>query len=322
MTNFLVSSAGRRGALVEILKSIAQPAGGEVTAIDMSPLSAAGHLADRLELVPRVDAAEFVDAVLDIAVRHDIDVVIPTIDPEIEVFARSRDVFAQHGVDVWAPSVRTAQLGFDKWDLHSWLVTHDFPTVATHQAGDPACRALEGPLVAKPRSGSSSIGVMLGLTADTIPADLARDFIVQSRAPGIELTVDFGVGADGQFLGAVPRHRLETRAGEVSKGVTVRNAKVEDLAERVAMSLPGMYGVANLQMFFDAESDQAVVIEINPRFGGGYPLSHAAGADLITAMLESHSRSATRVPVDWEAGVTMLRYDDAVFLRGPVDSPP
>ena len=88
MTNFLVSSAGRRGALVGILKRVAN--GGDVTSTDSSGLSAAGHLSDHFEIVPCVDSPEFID-VIQIAQRHE--------------------------VDVWAPSVRVAEPGFDKWRL-------------------------------------------------------------------------------------------------------------------------------------------------------------------------------------------------------------
>ena len=126
--------------------------------------------------------------------------------------------------------------------------------------------------------------------------------------------MDFAVQGNGRCLGAVPRQRLETRAGEVSKGVTVRIPEVEQITQELAARLPGMYGVGNVQLFFDANSRSTKVIEINPRFGGGYPLSHAAGADFITGMLEPR-RDVDLPPLTWEAGVTMLRYDAEVFVR-------
>ena len=318
MTNFLVSSAGRRGALVDILKSVAMKhGGGRVVAIDASPLSAAGHLADHFETVPRVDSRDFVESVLDVVSRNAVDVVIPTIDSEIARYAENRERFAQEGADVWAPSAESARLTLDKWDLFNWLTENDVPTVETFQADDSRWRTIEGPVVAKPRSGSSSLGIHLKASVDDLPSDLSSDYIVQARAAGVELTVDFGVDREGRFLGAVPRQRLEVRAGEVSKAVTVPNPEAERIAEALATELPGMYGVANVQMFFDPDAGSAKVIEVNPRFGGGYPLSHAAGADFITAMLESSPSRLT-----WEAGLTMLRFDSAVFVEpGPIIQP-
>ena len=317
MTSFLVSSAGRRGALVVILKSIAHQTGGTVTATDASPLSAAGQLADQFELVPRLDTDGFVDAVLDVAKRNAADVVVPTIDPEIAVYALNRDRFAESGIDVWGPSSETARLGFDKWLFYAWLVKHGIPTVTTYQASDIRWRELRGPVVAKPRSGSSSVGITFRPSVDGLPTHMPNDYIVQTVATGVEITVDFAI-KDGQFLGAVPRQRLETRAGEVSKGVTVRIPEVEQVAHDLAVRLPGMYGVGNIQMFFDAKTRSAKVIEINPRFGGGYPLTHAAGADFVTAMLDP-GLGRIQLPLKWDSDVTMLRYDDAVFVRNTAD---
>ena len=314
MTNFLVSSAGRRGALVQILKGIARDlGGGKVMAIDASPMSAAGHLADHFEIVPRINSGDFVDSVLEVASRNHIDVIIPTIDPEISLYAESRERFAQRRIDVWAPSLSTANLGFDKWALFNWLRANSIPTVETFEATDPTWKLIDGPVVAKPRSGSSSVGVICAASIDELPAGLSEDYIVQRMATGVELTVDFGVDRAGNFLGAVPRQRLEVRAGEVSKGVTVRVPEAERITELLAAELPGMYGVANVQMFFDEDSGTANVIEINPRFGGGYPLAHAAGADFVTALLEPAPVS-TRPKLEWSSGMTMLRYDSAIFL--------
>lgn len=313
MTNFLISSAGRRGALVQILQAIARADGGTVTAIDVSPLSSAGHLADHFEIVPRVDSDAFVDAVLDTCVRREIDVVIPTIDPEIAIYAHDRKRFTDFGIDVWVPSVECAQLGFDKWAFHEWLVGQGLPTVETHEAFDARWKGIVGPVVAKPRYGSSSVGVIFHRTVDGFSSGLPADYLVQPAATGLEMTVDFAM-KDGQFLGAVPRQRLETRSGEVSKSVTMHIPEAEGIVERIAMSLPGMYGIGNVQLFFDEASGGVTVIELNPRFGGGYPLTHAAGADFVTAML-ADAPDGSRSAATWDHGVTMLRYDDAVFVR-------
>jgi carbamoyl-phosphate synthase large subunit len=139
--------------------------------------------------------------------------------------------------------------------------------------------------------------------------------VVQATAPGDEYTVDVLVQRDGRCVCTVPRRRLEVRAGEVSKGVTVRNAAIEHLTKDVAERLPGAYGVLNIQLFHDPATGNVQVIEINPRFGGGYPLSQRAGAPLARWLLEEVAglpSSATNQ--EWRAGVVMLRFDDAVFV--------
>jgi carbamoyl-phosphate synthase large subunit len=314
-TTWLLSSAGRRGGLVNLLKRVPEShSGNRVVTVDASPLSAAGRLADSFELVPRADSPSFVDEILRIAKFHQADIVIPTIDPELEVYSRSRQRFAAADVGIWVSAPEVTRLGADKWDLYHWLIQKGFPTVATVERGSIASAGVAGPVVAKPRSGSSSIGVVV---ADSIAdIDLGRlgpEYLIQQRAPGIELTVDFAVDKHGEFLGAVPRRRLEVRAGEVSKGVTVKVAEVEELVRDLALTLPGAYGVLNVQIFFEPDSGALNIIEINPRFGGGYPLSHEAGADFITALLRSDH--GERCSVSWEPGTVMLRYDEGAFYR-------
>jgi len=134
-------------------------------------------------------------------------------------------------------------------------------------------------------------------------------------ASGEEHTVDILIGRGGEVLCAVPRRRIEVRGGEVSKGVTVRNPAIEDVAVRLAGALPGAFGVINVQLFHDANGEIAV-LEINARFGGGYPLSARAGANYPRWILESLCGLESTARSDqWQSGLTMLRYDAEVFVR-------
>ena len=118
----------------------------------------------------------------------------------------------------------------------------------------------------------------------------------------------------GEVVETVPRRRIEVRAGEVSKGRTERHDAAMKVAGRVAERLDGLRGPMNVQIFCDGEDVN--VIEINPRFGGGYPLSHHAGAHMARWMLEEHfGLPCTAGDESWEDGVVMLRYDEAVFAR-------
>lgn len=314
MITSLVSSGGRRGALVEILKHSPQSTEpNRVVVVDASKLSAAGRLADVYRIVPRVDSPDFISSVLSIASETATEVVIPTIDPEIAVYAKHKDEFCRAGVNVWVSSCAVAELGWDKWLLFNWLRNHGFPTVNTEEATGLATSSLSGPVVSKPRSGSASIGVQFAKSVAALHRDdIGPGYIVQEQAPGIELTVDFAVSNRGDVLGLIPRRRLEVRAGEVSKAVTVHIPLVEQLVRDLVSSLEGAYGVLNAQIFYDPEYQRVNIIELNPRFGGGYPLSHNAGADLITALYRSDS--GVKQEVTWQPGHVMLRYDTAAFF--------
>ena len=123
------------------------------------------------------------------------------------------------------------------------------------------------------------------------------------------MLVDF----NGQVKSVVPRLRLETRAGEVSKGMTVKNQAIISAAKIIAESLPGAVGCLTIQCFL-TEDGGLKFIEINPRFGGGFPLTIEAGADFPRWIIEMMQGRDPEIGIDqWQDGIVMLRYDDAVF---------
>jgi carbamoyl-phosphate synthase large subunit len=114
----------------------------------------------------------------------------------------------------------------------------------------------------------------------------------------------------------VPRHRIETRDGEISKGRTVKNSAIISEGRRLAEALPGAFGAITAQCFVTAQGEIRF-IEINPRFGGGFPLSAAAGADFPGWLIRLATGEDPDIAIDgWRDGVTMLRYDEAFFLDG------
>lgn len=311
-TTWMLSSGGRRGALLQLLKDT--PRGSRCVVTDASPLSAAGWMADAFKLVPPVRNPDFVEETLEFAVAQGVTRIVPTIDPELPVFAENRRLFEQQGIDVLVSTPEVVALSSDKWLFAQWLEAEGLPAPRTVEYKEGWKVALDGPLVAKPRGGSSSKGVRTFVSRDQLAtASLTPDYIVQEAATGTEVTVDFAVDRSGAFLGAVPRVRLEVRAGEVSKGVTRNIPKVEELTRSFAEALPGAFGVLNVQMFYDFERDEASLIELNARVGGGFPLSAAAGANFFESFSEGSPEPADYI---WERDLTMLRYDQAVFVPG------
>jgi carbamoyl-phosphate synthase large subunit len=318
--NFLVSSAGRRGELVQILRETISRLGrvGGVYCIDRSRLSAAGQIADGFDLVPSISDPSFVDEVLRVCAVRKISHLIPTIDTELAVYAENREAFADAGVHVWVSTPEVIQIAQDKRLTNQWLTEQGLP--APHQVDlATALRTpeLTYPVIAKPAHGSSSIGlVRIDDPARLGTLDARLDYVVEQVASGDEFTVDVWVDNDGVCRAAVPRRRLEVRAGEVSKGVTVREESLMALATDVVNALPGARGVLNVQIFSDADSGVQQVIEINARFGGGFPLSWAAGALMPVwgvRAFEGSELSQAELS-QWTSGLLMLRYDQGVYV--------
>jgi carbamoyl-phosphate synthase large subunit len=290
---------------------------GRIIAIDAMPHSPAGQLADAYYVVPPCTDSGFVAEVLDLCKREDVNLIVPTIDPELPVYARAKNEFSKKGTHVVISSAETVAICSDKVQTHSWLVSQGFPTPrqATPEVvlGNP--QEWPSRLILKPKNGSASIGIRVVTTINELEAYRADGLVVQELVSGAEHTINVFVDREGHCRCAVPHLRMEVRAGEVSKGCTVKDQRLIGLASKIAETLPGAYGALNVQCFLTPSGDLQI-IEMNARFGGGYPLAHHAGAHMTTWLLEEAMGDTPHGPFDqWQDGHVMLRYDEAVFLN-------
>ena len=279
-------------------------------------MSSAANLADASFIVPRCTSDEFIPFMLDLCRKEGIRVIVPTIDTELPVYSEYRSAFADIGVTIPISSPETIKIGYDKISTHRWLMQQAFPTVEQASAQSALSQGFSFPAIAKPVRGSSSIGVTRVENREELhQASRGTDYVVQTIAQGHEYTVSTLVNREGRCVCAVPRRRLEVRHGEVSKGMTVRSEALEDLASRISEALPGAYGPLNVQIFMDEESGDLNVIEINARFGGGYPLAFESGAHYPKWIIEEILNLESTARADgWQDQLVMLRYDDAVFV--------
>ena len=316
----LVSSAGRRVELLRAFREALADLGleGRVLAADRSWYSSAGHSADAHFAVPSCDRPEFVPRMVELCAEQHVDLVVPTIDTELPVLAAARDEFAAVGATIAVSAPAVVEIAGDKVATHSWLTAHGFPTVRQSTLAEVRAggRCWPFPLVVKPRFGSAAKGVAVVTDAKELDvAARAGEVVVQTVAEGDEYTVDALVDRAGRWVCAVPRRRLEVRAGEVAKAVTVHSPVLERLAAEICEALPGAYGALAIQVFAGEGFTDPTVIELNARFGGGFPLSRQAGADFPRWILEEIVGLPSSAHADgWRDGLVMLRYDAAVFV--------
>jgi carbamoyl-phosphate synthase large subunit len=315
-SNILISSAGRRVELVEAFKAAlgARAPAARVHATDLAPeFSAACHVAHVRTASLRATDPAFASHLLDYCVANEIGLVVPTIDTELAPLAAARAQFQERGIVVSVSSPALIAACRDKRQTGHLLARFDIAYPAIYPAD-----ALKYPCFAKPIGGSSSIGARLIATADDMSESLRADpsmmFMEYIDKRFHEVTVDAYYDAEGALRCLVPRRRLEVRAGEVSKGVTRRGGLYTYLLERLGM-IRGARGCLTVQMFVDEVQRRYIGLEINPRFGGGYPLSEAAGAS-FTRFLVDEVLFGQAVPFfdGWQANLLMLRYDGKVLV--------
>ncbi|MCX5578545.1 ATP-grasp domain-containing protein [Kaistia terrae] len=313
----LISSAGRRVGLIECFRQSAATAGIslDVLACDMDPgMSAACSAADGAFAVPPYGDPAFVDAMIEIVRNHKVDLVVPTIDPELTPLAASLDRFEALGARVHVSPPCVIDLARDKLRTAEVLGAAGVPVPWTvpFEVGRVATELSNGPAFLKPSAGSASRGIRIVNGPDDLPDAADEPMVLQQLLVGPEFTVNLFVDQAGVMRSAVAHRRLRVRAGEVEKGRTERDPMFRSLAEGVARALPEARGVLCFQVIVDRETGPRV-FEVNARFGGGYPLAHHAGAEYARWLLEEVAALPSTAHDDWRAGVLMLRYDAAIF---------
>lgn len=235
-----------------------------------------------------------------------IDAVIPFVDGAVSVAARLSDcTFAPCG------SAEVSENMFDKVKAAQLFEDAGLPIPTTYTAGQPSLL-----LIAKPRHGSASKGIVEIRSLQQLDEilDKADDYLIQERIDNrVEYTVDcYADTESGEVVVACPRKRLQVAGGEVVKTVTVDNSRLVDLSAR-AITAIGLRGAVTVQFIEDLDDNRLLLMEINPRLGGGAVCSVAAGADIPLLIV----RQALGLPIEkpqWTAGVQIARYPTEVVF--------
>ncbi|MGB0715844.1 MAG: ATP-grasp domain-containing protein [Phycisphaerae bacterium] len=316
----LFSCAGRRVALVECFRRASQQLQQDVTLIgaDLSMSAPAMHCLDRVFTVPRVDDPDYVDALLTIVKRQKINMLVPLLDHELPPIAAARDQFEALGCHALIASADMIDTCRDKLATFEFLTANGLDCPRTQTWEDVAEKKRHRfPYFLKPRFGSAAVGnhVIRNREELDFHGQRVKEALVQEMLVGPEYTTDVYCGLDGEPRCAVPRKRLEVRGGEVSKGITVDQPEVIELAKETVRALGGAPGVVTVQCMHHQEQ-RLCVLEINPRFGGGVPLAIQAGADFPRWLMEECMGRKPRIGKrGFKPDVAMLRYDDAVFVN-------
>lgn len=316
----MLSAVGRRVTLLKLLRRSLEELQlpGKILATDINRISSAFHVADAGRIVPDYNDPRCLEETLSLCQEYKVRVIVPTIDPDLPFYAEHQKEFEDNNVQVMVSSPETIRICNDKKATYEWLTAHNLPCLRYIDAHElfEDMNDWSFPLFIKPRHGSSSINARVIRDHHELRAAVvSKEFIAQEVAGDEEYTVDVYVDRRGRCRCAVPRLRMATRGGEVSKGMTVRSQPLQSLARRVAEALPGARGVMNIQIFYDEDRQTLAVNDINARFGGGYPLTHQAGAPMVRWMLEEVMGLPLTAEEDrWVDGLVMLRYDEAVFV--------
>lgn len=315
--NILITSAGQRVALVkdfqETLKRFILD--GKVYTTDMNPkLAPAAYVSDGYFEVPRCTSEDYIESLLTICLGNGIGLIVPTIDTELAILSANKEIFSKQGITVSVSDYDFVMMCRDKRNTGEFFEKHGIRVPKAIDKYNPTF-----PLFAKPYDGSLSTNLHYIKNAEELTEEILNDpkllFMEYiDKTVYKEYTIDMYYGRDHKVKCIVPRERIKIRAGEINKGLTEKEPLTSYLYERLE-TIDGCIGCICIQVFLNPATDDVVGIEINPRFGGGYPQTYAAGGNYAEYLIREYFLGEEiAYKDDWKDHLLMLRYDDAVYV--------
>ena len=334
--NVLVTSVGRSNRVLRDMRR-ALPPGGRLFAAEVSTDAPALREADGAFAVPPCTDESYVDTLLDICAANDIRLVIPLNERELGVIAEHRQRFLTVDAFPVVSDTRVIALCEDKWEANRFLAHCGLRSPRTWLSLAEAQRAilqhdLSYPVVVKPRFGSTSIGIEMAASARELelihelatlraPRSMIRagavtpeeSVLIQERLVGDEYGVDVINNLAGRHVTTLARQKLRMRAGSTDRAVTVMNDELAALGRTLGTAL-GHIGSLDCDVFM-ATDVPPVIIDLNPRIGGGLPFSQMAGANLMMALVAWRLGNASD-PCALEArlGVRVAKFDEFAMM--------
>ena len=304
--NILFTCAGRRTYLLKYFKENLSE-GDKIVATDMQLSAPALQVADVKIQVPAVYDPEYVNITLRICEEQKIDALFSLNDLELPILAENKARFESIGVNAVVSDPKVIDIAFDKYKTAQWVESLGLTAPKTYVRLEDCKKALAAgeidfPLFMKPRWGSGSIGlesiadmeeldIYYGLLMKKIKktilatASVGDEYImIQEKLTGSEFGLDIMNDLDGKNIGVSVKQKLAMRAGETDKAVTVDLPEVREMGRKIGEALGH---IGNLDVDIMQRADGAYcVLELNPRFGGGFPFSYEAGVNFPKALIQ------------------------------------
>lgn len=305
--HILLTCAGRRNYLINYFRD-ALKGRGKVFAIDMSDTAPAMVDADVAITVPSVYDINYIPSLIEIIQIHKIDAIISLNDLELPILSRHLKYLQSTGVKVLVSSESVIDIAFDKIKTFNFIKSIGLKTPLTFTSLKEANDALKTnkityPVVVKPRWGSASIGIDFPETYEELnlsfklqhiklkksilnivsQQDANNAILIQENMNGQEYGLDIVNDFEGNYFGTFVRKKINMRSGETDKAISVIDDRFNKIGEIISSNLKHI-GILDCDIF--VSNNEFYILELNPRFGGGYPFSHEAGINIAAIYID------------------------------------
>lgn len=305
--NILLTCAGRRNYIVDYFREALREIGGKVFAANSTEYSTALIASELGFVLPSIYDPNYIEVILKICQEFNINAVVSLFDLELPILAQARDRFTEKNIFLVLSPEEIIEICNDKWLTNIFLKEIGVLVPDTYQdihAVEEAIKSrnINFPIIIKPRWGMGSIGLMEAenieelyvLYSKAIRAiensylstlshrDINKAVLFQEKLNGQEFGLDVINNLEGKFIACVVKKKISMRSGETDVAMTVDDMSLRMLGERIGTKLGHL---ANLDVDVFKTDTGTYVLEMNPRFGGGYPFSHLAGVNLPKAII-------------------------------------
>lgn len=307
----LLLGGARRVSLAEHFKRSGQRIGYKVDIVSYD-LSEEVPVALEAKVIKglRFSSPDVVADIKRVVSEFDVNIILPIVNNSIEIAS----ILKKELPDVFVPvtDFENASSLFDKADAAKVFKEAKLPIPRTYSV-----LSAQMPAIAKPRKGGSSRGIQIFnniedlMHLQDLHNYLLQEYIEHKR----EYTVDCYIDNEGEILTTVPRERLEIMGGESTRTITCHNKVLEDLSREVINHF-SLRGPINLQFLHDLDTDRYLLMEVNPRLGGGVICSIYAGAPIVDYIIDESLGVKLQPCTDWASGTLLARYfKEAVFYE-------
>lgn len=318
--NVLILSAGTRNKIVQYFKKeLGQE--GIVIATDMSNLAPAIYEADKYYIVPRMNAPEYLDIIIDICKREKITGVLSLIDPELSLISKNKKKFESVGTRVIESSYELCERSLDKMQMYDWLSNHGYKCARSYIDKEKFYSDIEEgkikyPVFIKPVRGSASISISKVFDNETVELLFAheKDLMIQEFLNGQEIGADVYIDMiSGEVVSIFTKKKIKMRAGETDKAVSFKDEKLFRLIEKFVKEM-GYLGQIDIDIF-DVDGEY-YISEVNPRFGGGYPHAYESGVNHMKLIVNNLKGNINQNQVGkYDNDIYMMKYNEIMINK-------
>lgn len=316
--NILILSCGTRSLLVDYFRN-RENGFDKVVVTDCSVNSPALYRADKYYIVPRMKEPDYLPTLYEICKKEDINVVLPLQEDELGLISENSEEFRKRDVLPVVSTTGVVNLCRDKYAFYNKMCEIGVPSVPTYLAEDKqeAINNYGFPLFMKPRYGAGSVDsikINVDCAITGIIENEDEKFIIQPYIDGTEYGVNFYVDfITGKLTELFVMEKIRMRAGETEKSMSVHDEKIRNIVDKICKNVP-FRGPVDMDVI--KKDDMYYVLEVNPRFGGGYPHTHSCGINFIKLISNNARGYANDYDIsDYEDEIVAFRYGTISLMR-------